>query len=49
VTPQYVKKIEGKGFPHETGTGDLYVHFNIIFPPKLTAEQKEAIEELFAE
>ena len=61
ITPQTKIKVEGKGMPiykdkdymtmllSKQQKGDLYVRFNIIFPKKLTQEQKEELTSLLSE
>ncbi|XP_008783328.1 dnaJ protein homolog 1-like [Phoenix dactylifera] len=49
IYPGYVKVLKGQGMPlaHEEGVrGDLRVKFHIIFPAKLSDEQRSSIVEL---
>lgn len=42
-------RLRGKGMPHvrsASTVGDLYVHVELEVPVKLSAEQKQAIEQL---
>ncbi|EDW11346.1 dnaJ protein homolog 1 isoform X2 [Drosophila mojavensis] len=50
IKPNTVKRIQGYGLPFPKDTtrkGDLLVAFDIQFPAKLTAEQKEVLRDLF--
>mmetsp|Transcript_6523 Transcript_6523/g.7486 ORF Transcript_6523/g.7486 Transcript_6523/m.7486 type:complete len:143 (+) Transcript_6523:549-977(+) len=61
ITPQLKIKLEGKGMPiyvekdymttllNQQSKGNLYVRFNIIFPKKLTQEQKDELTEILTE
>jgi alcohol dehydrogenase class IV len=46
VKPGFKKTIPGLGMKRENATGNLIVEFNIIFPDKLTEEQRNTIEKL---
>lgn len=50
--PLSVKTIKGEGMPivgsYPTKFGDLHVHFEVVFPEKLTQEQQKGIEAMFA-
>ena len=49
--PLSVKTIKGEGMPivgtFPTKFGDLHVHFEVVFPEKLTKEQEQGIDQLF--
>lgn len=61
ITPQTKIKVEGKGMPvykdkdymsvllGKQSKGDLYVRFNILFPKKLTQEQKDELTMLLSD
>jgi len=49
TTPGFVLTIRGEGMPLHTfpsQAGDLFVEFSIIFPKKLTHEQKEGLKKI---
>ncbi|KAM9959639.1 hypothetical protein ACTFIW_005793 [Dictyostelium discoideum] len=49
TSPGLTIKVDGEGMPHHSfpsQTGDLYVIFNIIFPQKVSAEDKLSFEKL---
>lgn len=39
-------RLKGKGIPHKTGTGDLYVKIKVTIPKTLTPEEKALVERL---
>ncbi len=40
-------RVRGRGLhPPKGGAGDLYVTFDVVVPPKLSKEQREAVEAL---
>jgi molecular chaperone DnaJ len=43
--PGQVLRIEGKGMPGRSGTGDLYVKLDVEIPDDLTDEQEEVMEQ----
>ena len=51
IKPDYIMKVVGKGMPLLTDNGiiygDLLINFNIIFPSKLSVENKEILKKLF--
>jgi len=46
VKPGFKKTIPGLGMKRENATGNLIIDFNIIFPEKLTEDQRNSIENL---
>ena len=49
ICPNMVKKVKGEGMPilGKNEKGDLYIHFNVVFPEKLTSEEKKSIGKVF--
>ncbi|GAA5938209.1 hypothetical protein JCM3775_002917 [Rhodotorula graminis] len=47
--PGFVDVIHGEGMPiyHLSGHGDLYVEYQVVMPPSLTSQQREALEQAF--
>ncbi|GAA5845676.1 hypothetical protein JCM9279_006071 [Rhodotorula babjevae] len=47
--PGFVDVIHGEGMPiyHLSGHGDLYVEYQVVLPPTLTTQQREALEQAF--
>lgn len=48
VHPGFVKVVPGEGMPlpgEPNKKGDLHIHFNILFPRKLSPDQKQLVEE----
>lgn len=49
IKPNTVKRVQGYGLPHPKDTarkGDLLIAFDIKFPEKLTASEKELLSDL---
>jgi len=46
VKPGFKKTIPGLGMKRENATGNLIIDFNIIFPEKLTEDQRNSIQNL---
>ena len=46
IKPGYVKLIPNKGMKIGNSSGNLYIHFNIIFPDKLNSNQINLIKEV---
>ena len=46
VKPGFKKTIPGLGMIRETASGNLIIDFNIIFPDKLTEEQRSSLEQI---
>ena len=46
VKPGFKKTIPGLGMIRENATGNLIIDFNIIFPDKLTQEQRSSLEQI---
>ncbi len=42
-------RLKGKGYPHATGTGDLYAEIKIAVPQDLSSRERELFEELATE
>jgi DnaJ-class molecular chaperone len=50
IEPNYVERISKEGMPsrkYEGTYGDLYIHFNILFPKSLSTENKKEINKVF--
>jgi len=50
IDPKYVHCVSGSGMPSrriEGHSGDLYIHFNILFPKKLTDTKRNEIKKVF--
>jgi len=50
IYPTYVHRVDGAGMPsrrNEGVYGDLYVHFNILFPNRLLEEKRNEIRKAF--
>ncbi|TNY23623.1 DnaJ-domain-containing protein [Rhodotorula diobovata] len=47
--PGFVDVIHGEGMPiyHLSGHGDLFVEYQVVLPPTLTSQQREALEQAF--
>ena len=46
INPGYIKVIPNKGMKLNNAIGNLYIHFNIKFPNKLTQKQIDIIKEI---
>jgi len=50
IDPKYVHCVNGRGMPSrrvEGHSGDLFIHFNILFPKKLTDAKRTEIKKVF--